>query len=62
MPEHDYRLDLLNKSRGVFSKNISCTEPTYFLFDTEKCRYYQVEVFDETRRIRIAIGNPIWNE
>ncbi len=36
-------------------------EPCYLAIHTEKRRFYRVEVWDETRDIRIAIGNPIWN-
>lgn len=61
MPEHTYRFDMLNENGVVFSKEITCTEPSYFAFNTEKCKFYRAEVFDVTRNVRIAIGNPIWN-
>ena len=61
IPEHVYRLDLLNEDGLVFSKEISCTEPTYLAFNTAHCKFYRAEVFDVTRKTRIAIGNPIWN-
>ena len=60
-PEHKYRIDLLNDKGIVFSSEISCTEPAYFAIDTEDCRFYRAEVFDASRNLRIAIGNPIWN-
>ncbi len=28
----------------------------------ENAKFYRVEIFDETKNLRIAIGNPIWNE
>ena len=35
----------------------------YFAIDVdENVKFYRAEVFDETRNLRIAIGNPIWNE
>lgn len=61
MPEHKYRVDLLDDKGVVFSAPILCTHPSYFALDAKACRFYRVEVWDETRSIRIAIGNPIWN-
>ena len=60
-PEHTYRLDLLNDEGVVYSRAISCTEPSYLALNVGKCRFYRAEVWDETRGVRIAIGNPIWN-
>ncbi|MBO4939714.1 MAG: hypothetical protein J6D30_01615 [Clostridia bacterium] len=38
------------------------TEESYFAMDVDvSAKFYRVEVFDETRNLRIAIGNPIWN-
>lgn len=61
-PEHKYRLDLLDDKGVVFSEEISCEEPAYFALDTKDCKFYRAEVFDVTRNLRIAIGNPIWNK
>ena len=61
-PEHEYRLDVLNEQGAVFSSRIDCTSTSFFELPTENCRYYRAEVFDETRNLRIAIGNPIWND
>ena len=59
--EHQYRVVLLNDEGVVCSQEISCMEPAYFAIDAEACKFYRVEVFDETENLRIAIGNPIWN-
>lgn len=61
-PDHEYRLDVLNDKGLVMSKTISCTEPAFVTINTENCAFYRAEVFDVTRDLRIAIGNPIWNE
>ena len=38
-------------------------EESAFAIDVdENAKFYRVEIFDETRNVRIAIGNPIWNE
>lgn len=61
-PEHKYRLDLITDAGIIASEEISCTEPSYFAFDTEPLAFYRVEIFDQTQGLRIAIGNPIWNK
>jgi len=61
MPGHDYRMDILDDNGIVYSSKISCTEPAFFAMNAANCRFYRVEVWDETRSLRIAIGNPIWN-
>lgn len=60
-PEHRYRVDLLSDEGLVFSEEISCEEPSCFAIDTENVKFYRAEVFDVTRNLRIAIGNPIWS-
>ena len=61
-PEHTYRLDVIS-DRGVeFSEEIPCTEPAYFAFDAEDRKFYRTEITDVNQSLRIAIGNPIWNE
>lgn len=62
LEEHKYRVDLLNDRGLVLSREISCNEDTVIAADTEDCKFYRAEVFDTTRNLRIAIGNPIWNE
>ena len=61
MPGHIYRVDIINDKGIVCSHEFSCTQPAYFALDTQDCSFYRAEVFDVTRNIRIAIGNPIWN-
>ena len=61
-PEHQYRIDVWNEEKIVYGQDISCEEPTYFAMDTEDCKFYRVEIYDTTRDLRIALGNPIWNE
>ena len=35
----------------------------YFAIDVDdNATFYRAEIFDETKNVRIAIGNPIWNE
>ena len=61
-PEHEYRLDLITEKGVVRSEAISCEEYAFFAIDTEDCDFYRVEIVDVTADLRIAIGNPIWNE
>lgn len=61
-PEHQYRMDIWNEEGIVYTQEISCEEPTYFAMDTEDCNFYRVEIYDVTRDLRIALGNPIWND
>ena len=60
-PEHQYRVDILTDSGVVASAAISCTEPTVLALDVQDHAFYRAEVFDVTQDLRIAIGNPIWN-
>lgn len=60
-PQHKYRLDVLTNEGLVMSRDIRCDEPFWLALDTQNCDFYRVEVFDETRNLRIAIGSPIWN-
>ena len=59
--DHEYRVDLLTDSGVVYSRPVSCEEPNYIAIDTKAAAFYRAEVFDVTRGLRIAIGNPIWN-
>jgi hypothetical protein len=54
-------VDILDDCGVVYSEEIECTEPAYFAFDVSDRKFYRAEVFDLTRNLRIAIGNPIWN-
>lgn len=59
---HEYRLDIFNDQGLVCSHPISCDRATYLALDTQDCAFYRAEVFDVTRNLRIAVGNPIWNK
>ena len=62
-PEHKYRVDILDDKGVVASKKISCEEDFYLTLNTSaKAKFYRAEVFDIKRNLRIAIGNPIWND
>lgn len=61
-PVHKYRVDLITDRGTVFSAPVSCEETAVFALDAaEDAAFYRVEVVDESRNVRIAIGNPIWN-
>ena len=61
-PEHSFRLEIWADEEIVLSEKISCEEPSFFALDAEESRrFYRTEIFDETRDLRIALGNPIWN-
>lgn len=61
-PEHKYRMDVWADDEIVYSQEISCEKPTYFAMDAKDCRFYRTEIYDVTRNLRLALGNPIWNE
>ena len=62
-PTHSYRIDLLDDQGVVFSQEFDPTQPTYFAIDTQaEAKFYRVEIFDTFLDLRIAIGNPIWNQ
>lgn len=60
-PSHAYRVSVLDDKGEVYGSRITCTEPFYAAFPAGAARFYRAEVWDDTRGIRIAIGNPIWN-
>jgi len=61
--EHRYRLDILKNETVAESYDFSCTSPLCVSILPEKdARYYRAEVFDKTRNLCIAIGNPIFNQ
>ncbi len=60
-PEHRFRLDVWDDEKIVHSQEISCGEPAFVALDAEACRFYRTEIFDVTRNLRLALGNPIWN-
>ncbi len=60
--EHTYKMLLINGKGIVTEEKVLPCEKNVFSFDTDKCDFYRVEIFDETENLRIAIGNPIWNK
>ena len=60
--EHKYRVDILNEDGVVYSKKITSDGNVQLAIDAKDCDFYRVEVVNETTGVRIAIGNPIWNE
>ena len=60
-PSHAYRADILNEKGVVMSGPVSPEAYGWFSLDAEDCAFYRAEVYDETRDLRIAVGNPIWN-
>ena len=60
-PAHEYRADILNENGVVLSGPVSSGEDSWFSLDTADCAFYRAEVFDVTRNLLIAVGNPIWN-
>lgn len=61
-PAHEYRLDLLNENGLVLSRSLRCTQANWLAIDAQDCAFYRAEVVDLTRGLRIAVGNPIWND
>ena len=58
---HSYRLDILTDEGVICSAPVSCREENFVSIDAPDCAFLRAEVFDETRGLRIAVGNPIWN-
>lgn len=62
-PLHKYELVILDDQGEIARRRITCTRPVcYSLTTEESARFYRAEVFDASQNLRIAIGNPIWNE
>ena len=60
--DHEYSMALLDDKGVVFKSEVSPEAMQYFSFPvSETARWMRAELFDETRKLRIAIGNPIWN-
>ncbi len=59
---HEYSMVLLDDKGVVFKSAVSPDAMQYFAFPvSETARWLRAEIFDETRKLRIAMGNPIWN-
>ena len=61
-PDHEYRIDILDDKGVVYSAPIKCDAMNCVVLPALDCSFYRAEVFDVTRKLRIAIGNPIWNQ
>lgn len=59
---HKYRVEVLNEDGIVYSQQIATDGTTKIALDTTECDFYRVEVYDATTGVRIAVGNPIWND
>ena len=60
-PDHEFRADIMDENGVVLSGPVSPDEKTWFSCDASNAKFWRAEVFDVTRNLRIAIGNPIWN-
>ena len=54
-------LHILDDKGLVRKEKIDCRNRHFFTLPAAEAAFYRAEVFDETRGLRIAIGNPIWN-
>ena len=62
-PEHKYRLDLISDKGVVESVEFDCEEGVTLALDCDTAAaFYRAEVFDVNRNLRLALGNPIWND
>ena len=59
--DHEYRIDIISDKGIEFSEPVSPDEPNWLSLAAEDRAFYRAEVFDATRGLRIAVGNPIWN-
>ena len=59
---HEYRVYLYNDEGFITSRIIDPRTTNYFALDAKPCRFYRLEVFDQSLKLRVAIGNPIWNK
>lgn len=59
---HEYSMVLLDDKGVVFKSDVSPDTMQYFSLPvSETARWLRAEIFDDTRKLRIAMGNPIWN-
>ena len=61
-PDHTYRIDILNDTGVILSEEIPCDTTTCLALETKNVKFYRAEIWDVPRNLRIAVGNPIWNE
>ena len=61
IPEHKYKLVILDDKGEVCSCEFDCRENVYASVKTSSdASFYRAEVIDIDRDLRIAVGNPIW--
>ena len=58
---HTYKMLLINDEGIIAEEKVYPDKANNFTFKIKACKFYRVEIFDETENLRIAIGNPIWN-
>ena len=62
LPEHSYRLDILDREKTVCSVPVAPETASFLALDADpSAAFLRAEIWDETRNLRIALGNPIWN-
>ena len=61
-PDHTFRLDLFSDKGLVESHEFSSEEPFSIAIDADDVAFYRTEIFDVNKDLRIALGNPIWND
>ena len=60
--DHDFTISLIDDTGTVFTEEIKGNENKTFAIDAdENARFYRVEIYDNTDKMLIALGNPIWN-
>lgn len=61
-PGHDYRVDVMCEDGEICRFPVKIDEMNYFTIDIDPSKkFYRLEVTDDTQKLRIALGNPIWN-
>lgn len=60
MEGHEYRVYLYDDTGFITSRPVDPTKTNYFAFDVQPRKFYRVEVWDYSQKIKVAIGNPIW--
>ena len=62
MKTHNFTVSLMDDVGTVFTEEISGNELKTFAIDADKnAKFYRVEVYDQTDKCLVALGNPIWN-
>ena len=62
-PIHKFKLLVFADDKLIIEKKIPCTEKSYLAFDCDSSvKFYRAEIIDASKNLRIAVGNPIWND